>query len=322
MNESTTGSSVGVGPQGHYRSRPQTQQSVEHNSYVDKNKRVAQHPKFVMDYSLNKIAKYLRLLGYDTLCDPMVSQDHIIAAASSEERYLVSCSTSLLRQVEAHNRGVLRRAALKPQQPQKHRVVAYDSDGESVYSSSSEVAEVVITVFPIKQWRSKDFQTTMIDLIREAGLTFDKRLVFSRCVTCNDVLVPVAKPLVRGRVEPRIFEMYAEFTECPVCHKVFWGFDGDQVINYKSFRTLDLLRSLCIAAGAPVNAADTQLATLKSFRSFPRKVKTLVFTFLTDEELQVMAEVFPVLADLTDEVRTCRRQGIPVAPFKAIKSCK
>lgn len=282
----------------------------------------AVRPRFVMDYSLSKVAKYLRLLGYDTVCDPRVSLDRVIATASSEDRYLISCSASLLQKVEAHNRGVLRRAAQKPLQPRKHCVVAYDSDGESVYSSSSEVAESLIRVLPIKQWRSKDFQDTIIGLIRAAGLTFDKRLVFSRCVTCNSCLVPVAKPLVKERVEPKIFTMYSEFTECPVCRKVFWGFDGNQVINYKSFRTLDLLRSLCLAAGTPVNAEEATLSALRSFQSFPRKVKAEVLSYLRDEDLKAMVVVFPALSDLVVEVHDCRQRGVPVASFKTIKGYK
>lgn len=278
-------------------------------------------PRFIMDYSMNKIAKYLRMLGYDTLCDPSITHDQIINFAADEDRALVSCSSALLTRVEAHNRGVRRRAALKAP-PREHRVVAYDSDGDSVYSSSSELAEAVIRVLPITQWRSCEFNTTMVDLIRLCGLTFDTRHVLGRCVTCNELLALVPKESIRERVEPRIFSMYGEFTQCPVCHKVFWGFDGDRVVNYKSFRTLELLRSLCLSAGAELDPLQAQLSTLRSFRSFPRRVKSIIFSFLGEEDLRLMSGIFPVLTELIVEVAECRRRGVPVAPFSEIKASK
>ncbi|EPY18892.1 hypothetical protein STCU_09720 [Strigomonas culicis] len=162
----------------------------------------------------------------------------------------------------------------------------------------------------------------MVNLIRTLHLTYRPPLVFSLCVECNQVLRPVAYELAEHRVVPKIYAMYKEFTECPVCKKVFWGFDGDRVVNYKSFRTLELLRSLCLSAGAALPPSRTSLLSLRSFRSFPRSVKSCILAYLSAEDLGVFGHVFPVLAELIADVRHFQETGEPVKTFSEIKQCR
>ncbi|KAK7199674.1 Mut7-C RNAse domain containing protein [Novymonas esmeraldas] len=278
-------------------------------------------PRFIMDFSMNKVAKYFRLLGYDTLCTRDVPQTDLIATATAEGRTLVTCSRPLVRAVDVHNRRVRarRHVAVGDRASVTRRVVAYDSDGESIYSEDPDDADAELRCLFTEQWRSSGFNRAMMALIQQAGLTYDPDRVFCRCVTCNEPLLPVAKAEVRGRVVEKIYEIYDEFTACPLCHKVFWGFDGENVINFKSFRTLSLLRSLCISAGAPVEEERTRLARLRCFRSFPRLTKVLIFSFMDDGDLQRMIEVFPALRDLAEEVQDSRRTGEPVRRLQLTK---
>ncbi|EPY38043.1 hypothetical protein AGDE_05889 [Angomonas deanei] len=272
--------------------------------------------RFLMDFSMHKVAKYFRLLGYDTICSKSVPQSSLVSLASTSGRTLITCSKALVRQAEAHNRHVDKMAGCAG----PSRVVAYDSDGESVYSSGSDVAGRVNALF-VEQWRSRNFNSMMVDLIAKNHLRFCQERVFSLCVTCNEYLRPTAKENVRDRVEPKIFVMYEEFTECAVCRKVFWGFDGNGG-QFKSFRTLELLRSLCLSAGALNTENDFPLASLLSFRSFPRRVKTTILSYLAVEDLRVFVEVFPVLEELITDVVNYHEQGVPVKPFREIKNCK
>ncbi|AIO00963.1 hypothetical protein LPMP_320760 [Leishmania panamensis] len=265
-------------------------------------------PRFIMDFSMNKVAKYFRLLGYDTLCSRDVPQADLIPTACAEGRTLVTCSRPLARSAHAHNHRVraMRHGTAKTMVGTARHVVAYDSDGESIYSEGNEEADVELQCLFTQQWRSSEFKRAMIELIQQAGLTYDLNRVFRRCVSCNELLVSVKKEEMRDRVVARIYEIYDEFTECPACRKVFWGFDGRNTINYKSFRSLNLLRSLCISAGAPVEEERTRLTRLRCFRSFPRIAKVLIFSYLEDLVMENMIGMFPALQDLAEEVREHR----------------
>ncbi|MFO1464263.1 MAG: Mut7-C RNAse domain-containing protein [bacterium] len=44
----------------------------------------------------------------------------------------------------------------------------------------------------------------------------------SRCVECNQPLVPIPRDQVRGKVWPYVYETQENFTTCPECHRIFW----------------------------------------------------------------------------------------------------
>lgn len=44
----------------------------------------------------------------------------------------------------------------------------------------------------------------------------------SRCGQCNDLLLPVSRDLVQGRVPDHVFHHQADFYECPRCHRLYW----------------------------------------------------------------------------------------------------
>lgn len=272
---------------------------------------------FAMDYSMNKIAKYFRMLGYDTLCTPELHQSELMRIASHEGRTIVTCSRSFFSQIEAVNQRMANAQSTEATQAVATRhVVAYDSDGESIYSEESSMAERPLQCFYVHQWRSKEFAAVMVELIRLAHLTYDHTRVFSRCVLCNDLLTPISKQAAEDRVVRRIYQTYDEFTECPSCRKIFWGFDGQNVVNFKTLRTLNLLRSLCIAAGAPVALQQTRLLHLRAFRSFPRLTKIIIFSFLSEEDLREVTSLFPALDELAAEVLRSRKTGAPVERVK------
>ena len=83
--------------------------------------------RFAADRMLGKLAKWLRILGYDTLYSNTLSNDRFLALAD-EDRVLLSRDTRLVRKVapdrlifvEANDpkmqiRGLIRQLGLKPQ---------------------------------------------------------------------------------------------------------------------------------------------------------------------------------------------------------------
>ncbi len=46
--------------------------------------------------------------------------------------------------------------------------------------------------------------------------------LFSRCLKCNETLLPVSKEEVEGRVPDFIYRSYNSFHVCPRCRRVYW----------------------------------------------------------------------------------------------------
>jgi hypothetical protein len=45
---------------------------------------------------------------------------------------------------------------------------------------------------------------------------------FSRCIECNNELLPVSRLLIENKVPLKVFEYHSEFYQCINCSKVFW----------------------------------------------------------------------------------------------------
>ena len=66
-------------------------------------------------------------------------------------------------------------------------------------------------------------------VVSELQLDTQPRL-FSRCVRCNVMLVPVtSKETIKEFVHPNVYAQYSKFFTCPQCHTVFWK--GSHVRN-------------------------------------------------------------------------------------------
>lgn len=55
----------------------------------------------------------------------------------------------------------------------------------------------------------------------------------SRCVRCNQLLAPVDREAVLGRVPEYVFHTQQEFYECPACHRLYWPGSHVQGISRK-----------------------------------------------------------------------------------------
>nr|CCC95917.1 unnamed protein product [Trypanosoma congolense IL3000] len=252
---------------------------------------------FLLDFSLYRVAKYLRMLGYSAVCDSSLRRSDLLGRAARDNLVLLTSSRTLFEQVEAYNRGLRR---CRKTERQQRSVVAYDSDGESIYSSGDEFSEQrEIVAYNISHNTKGTFFSHMVEIIRLLGLSYDQRRVFSRCLSCNEVLSSAAKETVKADVHPNVYEVYDTFTRCPKCRKVFWGVDSGDVVNYSAFRTVDLLQRLCRLAMAP-EMGTTSIFHLRYFRCFPRAVHTRIFAHLTNEDIRNLYVVFPQLKDLSN----------------------
>jgi uncharacterized protein with PIN domain len=245
--------------------------------------------RFVMDFSLYRVAKQLRLLGYDTVCDRTVPHEHVVRRAQRDGRVLVTASTKLVPMLDR-----LARESRRP--PIERTVVGYDSDGESIYASSDdgEVDGASLTYILINT--NQPFDDQLRYVVRQAGLQWRPDHIFTRCVGCNVLISAVEKPSIQHLVNPAVYSVYENFYQCKCCKKVYWGLDNGVVINYKSLRTVENLRRFCVPQETTTRDVGRHILSL------PRVIKVAIFSFLDANELPVVIEAYPALSGLLQAI--------------------
>lgn len=131
---------------------------------------------FVLDAHLGKLAKYLRMLGFDTLYRSDIDDNEIISVSRKENRIILTRDKLLLKSKEVSHGYFVRSI-------EKHE----------------QLREVVKKFDLNSQFKS-----------------------FTRCMTCNTILVKVDKEEIHNKVDKDIFRIFNEFYYCKHCDKVFW----------------------------------------------------------------------------------------------------
>lgn len=133
--------------------------------------------KFIADRTLGKLARKLRVLGYDAVYWRGGKLEEAAKVAAAEGRVLLTRS----RRVQEKDEGL------------QILVVEANDPKEQI-------------------------QQVLFDLkLRPAA---DQ--IFSRCLMCNEALLPVPKGEVEGRVPDFIHRSYNSFHICPRCRRIYW----------------------------------------------------------------------------------------------------
>ena len=136
--------------------------------------------KFIADNNVSKLARWLRLIGYDTLLFRQKDDAQMIKVALSEERVILTKDAQFMKRRLVAN-GALRTIHIEQDDPRL------------------QVRDVVKTLKLHCQFKP-----------------------FSLCLECNRVLVARDKEEVRNLVPARVFETQTRYTQCPVCHRIYW----------------------------------------------------------------------------------------------------
>lgn len=238
-------------------------------------------PSFVLEYSLFRVAKTLRLMGYDTVCDSQLRGMDVIRLGQVEKRIVVTGSAKL------HSR--LSSLVSRSNQPRTRQIVGYNSDGESEYDSGDSASSTPVQY--IKVDPSKSHLDTAVVILQALNLRWDEDKVFSRCVVCNCTIGAVPKEEIRSQVAANVFDLYEQFYICRGCKKVYWGVDHNRnVLNYKAFRTLEYLRR-SVAALLDGSGGPPRLHV--HILSLPLKLKSRVMSFLDSASHLALNVAFP-----------------------------
>lgn len=133
---------------------------------------------------LGRLARWLRLLGCDTLYYPHIEDRHIIRIAGEEDRALLTRDTRLVRM-----RGL------------KHFLLLHEND-------PFEQLRKVITTFNLNPFEmcKGGFETHP----------------YSRCSLCNTLLENAPNEQVKPYVPEYVYQTSDRFRKCPTCGKFYW----------------------------------------------------------------------------------------------------
>ena len=67
-----------------------------------------------------------------------------------------------------------------------------------------------------------DTEGQLQEVLQRLGLSPRDFKPLTRCRHCNDLLTPLNRDQVQGRVSEHVFLHHRRFYECPRCHRVYW----------------------------------------------------------------------------------------------------
>ena len=139
--------------------------------------------KFIVDLTMGKLVKWLRIAGYDTVFYNSVEVDRIIDIASKEGRIILTRNSSFI----------------------KRRKKTLEERGVQYLLLASEIVDMQLR-----------------DIAAQFMLNL-KGNSFTICIDCNKPLTNISKEDVAGKVPDYIYQNYSEFVQCKSCGKIFWG---------------------------------------------------------------------------------------------------
>lgn len=151
--------------------------------------------RFVADVHLGRLARDLRLLGFDVRWRNDYDAETLVLVAVAEGRIVLT-----------RDRGLLFRRAFAS--PHAEGLLA----GEGQPSARGMLL------------RSRDPYEQLVEVSLRFGLA-SRMHPFSRCATCGSPLVAASRGEVLALVPPIVARRYPEFFLCPSCRKPYWKGD-------------------------------------------------------------------------------------------------
>ncbi len=142
---------------------------------------MAEDLRFIADANVGKLAKWLRMVGFDTELFNGRDDSDMIAKALREGRVLLTRDTGVMA-----------------------RRVIINGDIKGIFINTDRLTDQIQQVIDTLHLDKKQFKP------------------LTRCLECNETLVPVDKADIKNRVPPYVFKTQKQFVECPICHRVYW----------------------------------------------------------------------------------------------------
>ncbi|CUS95960.1 hypothetical protein JGI3_01123 [Candidatus Kryptobacter tengchongensis] len=130
--------------------------------------------KFVADVMLGKLARWLRLIGYDTVYNPKLSTKELIKIANEENRIFITRSKRVAEELGAKNFYIVKAEKFKEQLSEIIKNLNLDTEA-NLFSRCSICNTEIIEIE----------KSSVIDLIpEETAKSFDE---FYKCPKCGKI---------------------------------------------------------------------------------------------------------------------------------------
>ncbi|MHA1793766.1 MAG: Mut7-C RNAse domain-containing protein [Promethearchaeota archaeon] len=149
--------------------------------------------KFICDAMLGRLARSLRFFGYDTLYVGEMERNQHLSGSSGNGGRAMS-DNEILNWAVKSDRLILTKDEM---------------------FSRMDPSRVILL-------KGKDLRDYFLTLKETLGLQLKFDQSISRCFRCNEIVKPVSKSEIKGKVKEKTFINYNEFFQCPTCKQVFW----------------------------------------------------------------------------------------------------
>lgn len=141
--------------------------------------------KFLVDFMLGRLAKWLRIWGYDAeyFTVPVIQE----AAKINNRKEIILESLQQRRIILTRDHRLSRKRA-----------------------------------YGLVLVKSNFFVKQLQQLTTELDLVLDRKKLFSRCAVCNVPIRKIEKKDVREKVPAYIYEIHNDFKYCPGCGRIYW----------------------------------------------------------------------------------------------------
>ena len=161
--------------------------------------------KFIADVMLGRLAKRLRLLGFDVLYDRAFTDNELIRLSLEQHRIILTRDTGLAERPLAAN----------------HLFIQSDHVDEQIHQVLDALKEN-----PPPSPFSKGGRIGLIPPLTkggEGGFASPKPLgPLTRCSLCNEPLTVIDKQEARDLVPQYVYERNDSFLRCGKCGRVYW----------------------------------------------------------------------------------------------------
>lgn len=149
--------------------------------------------KFIADAMLGRLARWLRILGFDTLYYPDISDSRLLKIARQEGRFILTRDTHFLRIKNLKDYLIIKS------------------------NNTLDQLREIITALHIN-----------IPLLYNDIKKFN----IGRCVKCNGVLINITgKKAVKGLVPEHIYIQCSRFLRCQDCSSIYW--EGSHIKRFR-----------------------------------------------------------------------------------------
>jgi len=143
---------------------------------------------------LGRLAKWLRLLGYDTLYYPRIEDREILRIARADNRILLTRDTRLVKIRDLQNISDYRTQHMSPRDSE-YGIKYFFVNENNYFGQLKEI---------ISAFNLKDFS------------------IMSRCAICNSSIENISKNEVKGHIPEYIYRTSDVFKQCSGCGKLYW----------------------------------------------------------------------------------------------------